>query len=85
MAAMRSINAITMDAYSSTDDFPGAWKLETSMDGSTFTMVTANQVGAAEFTGYQFATRLARYVRITQTGSTSTNWWSIHEFNVYGP
>ncbi len=25
----------------------------------------------------------ARYVRITQTGSSTNNWWSIHEINLY--
>jgi fibronectin type 3 domain-containing protein len=31
-----------------------------------------------------FATQIARFIKVTQTGSVSGLWWSIHEFNVLG-
>ncbi|HXI57490.1 MAG TPA: discoidin domain-containing protein, partial [Polyangia bacterium] len=83
MTQSLTISAIVMDSYTNTNDYPSAWKLETSTDNSTFTTVAATQVPAGEYVAYQFAPRTARYVRITQTGS-ATNWWSIAEFIVYG-
>jgi hypothetical protein len=35
-------------------------------------------------TAISFATQTARYIRVTQTGSVSGLWWSIHEFNALG-
>ncbi|MEA2696950.1 MAG: hypothetical protein QOI66_1221 [Myxococcales bacterium] len=84
MTQSLSIDAITMDAYNNLGDYPNAWKLETSTDNSSWSTVTSNRTGSAEYINYQFAVRTARYVRVTQTGTNGSNWWSIAEFNVYG-
>jgi hypothetical protein len=31
-----------------------------------------------------FAAKAAQYVRLTQVGVKTPNWWSIHELTVYG-
>ena len=42
----------------------------------------ATGVGSPSITTISFAPQSARYIRITQTGSSSGNYWSIDEFNV---
>jgi beta-glucosidase len=51
-----------------------------SSDGTTWTPV-ASGVGSSAKVTVSFAAQTARYLRLVQTGSSSS-WWSIAEFNV---
>jgi hypothetical protein len=44
----------------------------------------ATGTGSSAVTTIQFAPQAARFIRMTQTGSVSGLWWSIHEVNVFG-
>jgi Carbohydrate binding module (family 6)/F5/8 type C domain len=74
---------IVLDAGSSSGDFPRGYRVNVSNDGSNWGSAMATGTGSSAVTTIRFATNSARYIRVTQTGSTS-GWWSIHEFNVYG-
>ncbi|HEY0709926.1 MAG TPA: LamG-like jellyroll fold domain-containing protein [Polyangia bacterium] len=84
IGAARSITAISMDAYSSTGDYPRTFTVAVSTDDSSYTNVATGITGASEFILQTFSVQTARYVRVTQTGSSGGAWWSIHDFNVYG-
>jgi len=48
-------------------------------------VATGNNSGVSYSDGtvITFPTQSARYIRVVQTGSNSTYWWSIGEFYVY--
>ena len=66
------------------DDYPGAYAVYGSSDGTTFDaspFVTG--AGATGSTVITFTQRSVRAVRVNQTGTTRAgNWWQIGEFQV---
>jgi len=75
---------LTLDAGSSSSDYPRGYQVNVSNDGSTWGNPVATGAGTAALTVITFPPQQARYIRVTQTGSASGLWWSIHEFNVVG-
>jgi len=61
--------------------WPRAVNVETSTNGTTWTSV-ATQPGADGVTTIRFAPQVARYVRVSQTGTASTP-WSVGEINLF--
>ncbi len=81
MGATQSFSQITMDTGpSSTGDYPRSYAVHVSQDGSNWGPAVALGAGSGQVTTIDFATQTARFVRITQTGSSGW-WWSIAEFN----
>ena len=83
MGATNTFYQIVLDAGSSSGDYPRGYRVNVSNDGSNWGSAVATGTGSSQVTTILFATNSARFIRVTQTGSTS-GWWSIHEFNVYG-
>lgn len=81
MGQVQTISSLTIDTGASTGDYPRAYQVLLSTDGSTFSQV-ASGTGSPFFT-VPFPRQSARYVKIVQTGSAQ-NWWSLHELNVFG-
>ena len=71
---------ISQVALFSQTDFPAGYKLELSADDVTYTSVATGH--GAQPTAICFPAQSARYVKITQTG-TSGSWFSIYELNVF--
>jgi hypothetical protein len=61
-------------------DFPSAYLLGLSVDNVNFT--TMARGSGTNFMQIVFPAHLARYVRIQQTGTSATNFWSINELQV---
>jgi hypothetical protein len=83
MGSTNILNAIVLDCGGSTGDYPRGYQVYLSKDGSNWGAPVAAGSGAA-VTTISFPAQAARYIRVTQTGSASANWWSIAEFNAYG-
>jgi aryl-phospho-beta-D-glucosidase BglC (GH1 family) len=82
MGSNQTFNQIVLDSGSSSPgDYPRGYTVQVSHDGNSWTQVAAGQ-GANEQLPINFPAVSARYIRITQTGS-SGSWWSIGEVNVY--
>ncbi|GAA2739040.1 discoidin domain-containing protein [Kitasatospora cinereorecta] len=82
LGATRNFNRIGMDSGGNAGDWARAYQVQVSGDGATFTTVaTATGTGAQQTTA--FATQNARYVRVVLTAASTTNWWSVVDFNVY--
>ena len=73
------LTQVVLDTTNHATDFPAAYKLEMSGDGSAYTQVATGSGSA--LTTITFSDHVARYVRITQTG-TSDSWWSIRELSI---
>ena len=74
-------------------DFPRQLRIETSLDGQVWRDGWTGGGAFAAFAGaldepravplrFQFAPRLARFLRFTQTGSDETYYWSISELRI---
>jgi uncharacterized repeat protein (TIGR02543 family) len=86
MGGPRTFNRIVLDGGSSAGDFPRGYQVHVSNDALNWGSPIASGVGSNGVTMIDFAQQTAQHIRVTQTGSvSSTIWWSIHEFNVYGP
>ncbi|WP_326550885.1 DUF1996 domain-containing protein [Micromonospora sp. NBC_01813] len=80
MAAVRPVSQIALRSTGA--DHPRAYEVYLSTDGVSWTGPVASGPGVSELTVASFDQRSARYIRVAQTGS-STSWWSISEFVVY--
>jgi F5/8 type C domain/Glycosyl hydrolases family 16/Carbohydrate binding domain len=83
MKATKSFNSISMDAGTSTGDYPHGYQVFVSNDSANWGSAVASGSGTSQLVTISFAMQSARYIKVVQTGSAG-NWWSIHEFNVYG-
>lgn len=80
MGALVTLNNVTTDTAKNTSDetdYARGYTLQLSKNGSTWTTV-ATGVGTRKATTIGFVAQAARYIRLTQTGS-SGSWWSIGE------
>jgi hypothetical protein len=84
MGLANTFSQIVLDATGSSGDYPRGYLVNISNDGVNWGSVVTNGNGSSAVTTINFSSpQAARYIRVTQTGSTS-GWWSIHEFNVFG-
>lgn len=83
LGATQTIAMVTVQtpAASATTDYMRGYRLEFSTNGSTWTTVGTG-IGFGWKRSISVTPQSARYVRITQTG-TSTYWWSIDEVTMY--
>jgi hypothetical protein len=84
MQAARLFSGLTLDAGTSTGDYPRGYAVYATNDTTSWGTAIATGAGAGQLVSINFPTQNARYLKIVQTG-TGTKWWSIHELNVYGP
>lgn len=84
MGLAGAFSKIVLNAANSANDYPRAYQVNVSNDGITWGGPVATGTGSSGITTITFATQAARYIRITQTGSAPGNYWSIHEFNIFG-
>ena len=64
-------------------DSPAGYSVSVSNDGTQWSQPIATGVGKLGITDITFPEQQARYLRITQTGTSSTYHWSIYELDVY--
>ena len=80
MGAAETFNQVQLDNSVDTGDYPRGYTVQVSSNGSTWAQV-ASGAGYPKATPINFPAVRARYIKLTQTG-TSTSWWSIDELNV---
>lgn len=83
MKAVYQINSLKMDSTGSDSDYARGYEIYLSNDGSSWGNPVATGTGAGPVITVNFTPQNARYIKVVQTG-TSTSWWSIREFNVFG-
>ncbi|HWX21682.1 MAG TPA: discoidin domain-containing protein [Candidatus Binatia bacterium] len=84
MLSAKTIFKIVLDTTPSPNDYPRGYQVTLSNDGSNWGSPVATGAGNSAVTTITFAPQTARYLRITQTGTASGNYWSIHELYIYG-
>ncbi len=83
MGTVNTFYELILDAASSSGDYPRGYLVNVSCDGVNWGSPVATGSGFLDVDDCRITLQAARYIRVTQTGSTS-GWWSIHEFNVLG-
>ncbi|GMK44165.1 hypothetical protein PghCCS26_12920 [Paenibacillus glycanilyticus] len=68
---------------SSGSDYAKSYEVYVSADGSNWGSSAASGNGASGATTINVTAAGVRYIKLVQTGASSS-WWSINEFNVYG-
>ena len=74
---------LAMEVPNSPTDYARGYDVEVSTNGSAWaTAAACAGTGTSEIVS--FSTQTARYVRVVLTAGTTSDWWSIDEFNLYG-
>lgn len=82
MKASKTFKKIVMDSTGSNDDYARGYEIYVSNDGTNWGGAVASGSGTGAVITASFGQQTARYIKVVQIGAAS-NWWSIHEFNVY--
>ena len=83
MGTANTFNKMVLNSANSPGDYPRAYQVNTSPDGVNWGNPIATNTGSSSITTITFTPQVARYIRVTQIGSASGNFWSIHEFNIF--
>ena len=78
------LTQITLDAGSSTGDYPRGYEVVASVDGKTWSKPIARGDGKSAVTNIKFPPTKAKFLKITQTKKHSGLYWSIHEMSLNG-
>jgi beta-glucosidase len=82
MGATHPVDQITMDSAGSASDYAHGYQVFLSSDGVSWGSAVATGTGSGPLVTVTFPAQSARYIKVVQTGSSSS-WWSIAEFNAY--
>ena len=82
MKSAQTFNKLVMDSTNASGDYARGYAVYVSNDGSNFGSAIASGTGASAVITVSFSAQTARYIKVVETGSSSS-WWSINEFNVY--
>ena len=76
---------IVLDTEENANDYPRGYIVRGSDDNINFTPIATGGEPGGTTTISLPAPVTYRYLSIEQTGSSSRNWWSIHEINLFAP
>ena len=83
LATATSFDSIVLNTTQNPFDYPRGYEVYVSSNGNDWGSPVTTGVGNGETTTIELDSVTSRYLRITQTGSSPNNWWSIHELNLY--
>ena len=83
LGTARTFDRIVLDHAGHINDYPVAYKVEVSNDGSAWNVVQTG-TGTPTTTTITLPTSYTRrFVRVTETGATGGNWFTVNEFRVF--
>lgn len=82
LGGAKLFHEIVLNSGASTGDYPRGYEVHVSNDANTWGSAVASGNGTSAVTDIEFDEQLARWVRITMTGSAS-QFWTIAELNIY--
>ena len=82
--ALRAFDRVELDHAGHVNDYPVAYKLEASSDGNTWTFVKSGSGTPSKTTIVLSNAVTARAIRITETGTTGSSWFTVNELRVFG-
>jgi F5/8 type C domain len=82
MQQTRAFNRLVLEAGANQSDYPRGYAVAVSNDATTWQPVASGAL-VDDVTDVSFGQQNARYLRVQQTGSAASNWWSIAEINLF--
>ena len=82
LGSARAFDELAMRAGNSPNDYARGYDVTVSTNDITFTIVAAC-TGTANPEIVSFPAQTAQWVRVVLTAASTTNWWSIDEFDLY--
>ena len=82
LGCSQTFSELVLDGTDDPNDYPRGYAVQVSRDGTVWSPASTG-VGASPLTRITFPPTTARYLKISETGS-SGNFWSIDELNVCG-
>lgn len=82
LGASRTFDQLSLNQIEKSDDYPAAYAVQTSTDGTTWSGTVASGTGTPSMTNIAFSSQTARYVRVSLTAAAARP-WSIGEIGVY--
>ena len=79
-----TVNRILLDSAGSSRDYPRGYEVQASLDGKKWSSPISKGAGRHPLTDIIFPSTQAKYLKIMQTGSAPSLYWSIHEMQIYG-
>ena len=73
-----------LDSSISNEDYPRGFAVFVSSNGSDWGAAILSGNGDRALTTLELGDQSARHIKITQTGSSSNRWWSIHDLKIFG-
>jgi hypothetical protein len=83
MLTPQLFDGLSIDATTSTGDFPRGFQVFVSNDGASWGSAIASATGTGPLVTVALGPQSARFFRIVLNSSITTNWWSIGELNVF--
>jgi beta-glucosidase len=83
LGSMQSFSQVTLDSDGNAGDAALGYSVTVSNDGTTWSAPVATGTGGVAFLAISFPEQTAQYVRVTQTGTAATSWWSLYEINLW--
>lgn len=83
MLTPQLFDGLSIDAATSSGDYPRGFQVYVSNNGTTWGSAVATATGKGPLVIVALGPQSARFVRIVLNKSISTNWWSIGELNIY--
>jgi hypothetical protein len=83
MLSTKTFHQVRLDAAGYANDYPRGYAVYVSNDGSNWGAAVVTGSGNGAITDITLGSTAARYIKVVQTGNSTTNWWGISEFNVY--
>jgi glucosylceramidase len=81
LGTARTVRRVALDSGGNIGDYPGAWQLSYSNDGTTWRPLKTG-TSNGQLTNVDVTPTRARYLRITSTGA-GDHWWTLADFRVY--
>jgi F5/8 type C domain len=85
MRSKKAFNKVVLDTTDSPNDFPQAYTVEVSNDRVTWNQIASGAgitVTTAGVTTIPVGSQVARHIRVNQTETSGSAYWSVHRFRV---
>ena len=83
MGTAMVFNQLTLDAGTTTNDFPRNYSVFVSNDGANFGTAVVSGTGTSQVVTINFRTQTARFFKLQTSTAVVTNTWSIQELNAW--
>ena len=82
LSKVESFDRIVLNSNENPNDYPRAYDVMVSDDNRNWKLITSD-IGTGSKTVIDFVDQQARYIKIEQTGTSDSYWWSIHDLSIF--